>query len=309
MDVLKRWWETLAGRTVSTDAHLRRWAVANLIANAVLIVTGAVVRLTSSGLGCPTWPRCDANGYVPRAALGHHGVIEFGNRTLTFVLMAVAAGTVITAYRSHAGAAEKRLSWYALAGIPLQGVVGGITVLTKLNPWVVALHLLLSIWLIVVCTRLVMRTRAMIAEVVPTGLRRLVHLQFWVMLLAVWLGTVVTGAGPHSGDSGARRNNLDILTVARLHALAVWVAVGLTLIVLVQARRRGLAATARAAMWLVGAELVQAAIGYAQYFSGIPIWLVICHMLGIGLVVVAATWLWSGCRAADRPASVGTPAE
>ena len=281
------------------------WAFASLVGNILIVVSGAVVRLTDSGLGCPTWPQCSTGSYVPRSAVNHHSLIEFGNRLITFVLIFLAVATIVSAIRSHAARHERWLAWYAVAGIPLQGVVGGITVLSKLNPWVVALHLLLSVWLITVLTRLVMLTRGVRPDAAPASLRRLVSLLFWVLMLAVWLGTVVTGAGPNSGDAGVARNHLDIETVARVHALSVWVAVGLTGIVLIQAHRRGHARMARWATWLLGAELVQGAIGYAQYFLGLPTWLVICHMTGIGLVVVAAAWLWFGVA---RPRPVSAPA-
>ncbi len=280
------------------------WALASLVGNIVIVVSGAVVRLTASGLGCPTWPQCSAGSYVPRNAANHHSLIEFGNRMITFVLIFLAVATVVSAIRSRAPRHERWLSWAALAGIPLQGVVGGISVLTKLNPWVVALHLLLSVALIALLTRLVMLTRAVQPADAPVSLRRLVSLLFWVLMVAIWLGTVVTGAGPNSGSVGAARNHLDILTVARIHALSVWVAVGLTGIVLLRARRRGQARAARWASWLLAAELLQGVIGYAQYFLGLPTWLVICHMAGIGVVVVAAAWLWFGV---SRPRRVSVP--
>ncbi len=283
-----------ASRWFGTRSAFAAWALAGLIGNIVLVISGAIVRLTGSGLGCPTWPQCTDGSYVPRSAVNHHSLIEFGNRTLTFVLIILAVGTVVAALRSGAARRERALAWIALAAIPFQGVVGGITVLSKLNPWVVALHLLLSVALIVILTRLVMLTRGVGAAELPRSLRRLVTLLFWVLMVAIWLGTVVTGAGPNSGSTGAQRNHLDIETVARVHALSVWVAVGLTGIVLMQALRRGLPRIGRWAAWLLAAELLQGAIGYTQYFLGLPTWLVICHMAGIGLVVVAVAWLWFG---------------
>ncbi len=283
-----------AARWFDTRRAFAAWALASLIGNILIVVSGAIVRLTGSGLGCPTWPQCTDGSYVPRSAVNHHSLIEFGNRTLTFVLIILAVGTLVAAVRSRAPRRERAISWVAVAAIPFQGVVGGITVLTKLNPWVVALHLLLSVALIVILTRLVMLTRSVAPSRMPLSLRRLVTLLFWVLMAAVWLGTVVTGAGPNSGSTGAQRNHLDIETVARIHALSVWVAIGLTGIVLMQALRRGLHRVGRWAGWLLATELLQGAIGYAQYFLGLPTWLVICHMAGIGLVVVAVAWLWFG---------------
>lgn len=283
-------------RLFGTHRALVGWAWANLVANAVLVVTGAVVRLTDSGLGCPTWPRCNDTSYVTTPAMGVHGVIEFTNRMLTFVLIAIAVALVVTAVRTRASQRIRLLGWVALLGLPFQGVIGGVTVLSHLNPYVVALHLLLSIALVVVGTWLVQLAQGLQPEPLPQGLRRLVTLLFWVMMVAIWLGTVVTGAGPHSGDHGAKRNGLDIEQVAKVHALAVWVAVGLTLILLVQFRRQALAVPLRFAVVLLGVELLQGAIGYAQYFAGLPLWLVVCHMAGITLVTAAVSWLWFGTR-------------
>ncbi len=279
-------------RVFGTRRALRGWSLATLVANVVIIVTGAVVRLTDSGLGCPTWPRCTDASYVPHQAVGHHAIIEFGNRTLTFVLIAVTVCTLVTAWRSGASRRERAFAWILTLGIPFQGVVGGITVLTKLNPWVVSLHLVLSVALVVVATALVVSVREVSPTVVPRRVRMLVHGAFAALMVAVWLGTVVTGAGPNSGDAGARRNHLDIQTVARLHALVVWVAVALTVWILVLAVRAGLSRVRRAVTVLLAVELLQGAIGYTQYFLGLPVGVVIAHMVGIGLVVVAASWLW-----------------
>lgn len=135
-----------------------RWAWASLIANIGIIVTGAVVRLTESGLGCPTWPRCTAQSFVPHQSLGIHGAIEFGNRLLTYVLVVVAVATWIAVWRWAGSTRALRQLATALAlGIPLQGVIGGITVLTNLNPWIVALHLLLSFALVSGAVLLIVR--------------------------------------------------------------------------------------------------------------------------------------------------------
>ena len=286
-------WKT---RWFGTPGALRGWVVANLVANALLIVTGAVVRLTGSGLGCPTWPHCDPGSFVPQGEMGIHGVIEFGNRLLTFVLIAIALATAVTAVRAGASQRIRLISLIVLLGIPFQGVIGGITVLTRLNPYVVALHLLLSVALVALCTWLVQLTRGLEREPLPAGLRRLVNAVFWLLMIGLWLGTVVTGAGPHAGDHGAKRNGLDIETVAKAHAWTIWLVVAGTIALLVLLHRAGLARAARWALLLLAAELLQGAIGYAQYFSGLPIGLVICHMLGISLVTVAASWLYFGTR-------------
>lgn len=286
----------LLDRAFGTREVFRAWAVAAMILNVVIILTGAVVRLTSSGLGCPTWPRCTNDSLVPTGEINHHSLIEFGNRMITFILIAVALGALLAAIRSGGDKAERRLALYGLIGIPLEGVVGGIVVLTHLNPWTVSLHLLLSVWLVSVYTQLVKRTRDTPHDVLPRPQRTLAVVLFWWMMVTIWVGTIVTGAGPHSGSPGVGRNGLPILTMAKLHAWVVWVAVALTISALVLAWRCGHRAAARWAGWLLAAEMLQGAIGYTQYFTGLPIWLVIAHMTGIGLIVIAVTWFWFGTR-------------
>ncbi|MEL4357266.1 MULTISPECIES: COX15/CtaA family protein [unclassified Luteococcus] len=284
------------GRFFGSRRALRNWSIANLVANCGIIVSGAVVRLTASGLGCDTWPKCSDDSYTAHPALGWHSYIEFGNRTLTFVLMAIAIATVVTAIRSRAPQREITLAWLIFAGIPFQGVIGGITVLTHLNPWVVALHLLLSVMLIAWCVKLVQQTSDGTPVAVTPRQRTLVVVLFWLMTFGLWLGTVVTGAGPHSGDHGAARNNLDIETVAKAHAWTIWVVVALTLALLAMAVQQGNIRLRSLVKWLLAAELLQGAIGYAQYFNGLPLGLVICHMIGIGLVTTAVSWVYYGTR-------------
>ncbi|MEL4504079.1 COX15/CtaA family protein [Luteococcus sp. H138] len=286
-------WQT---RLFGTRRALRNWSIGNLVANCGIIVSGAVVRLTGSGLGCDTWPKCSDDSYTAHPALGWHSYVEFGNRTLTFVLMAVAIATIVAAIRSGAPQRERFLAWLIFAGIPFQGVIGGITVLTHLNPWVVALHLLLSVMLIAWCVKLVQWTGDGVPVTVTALQRRLVVVLFWLMMFGLWLGTVVTGAGPNSGDHGAARNNLDIETVAKAHAWTIWVVVGLTVVLLAMAIQQGHARLRSLLKWLLAAELLQGAIGYAQYFNGLPLALVICHMIGIGLVTTAVSWLYYGTR-------------
>lgn len=278
--------------TLRRRQSLAAWSTAALFMNCVLVVTGAVVRLTDSGLGCPTWPRCNAGELVPRTAITHHTLIEFGNRMLTFVLSAIVIAVVVMAHRSAASRTEKRLAWYGLVGIPLEAVVGGIVVLSHLNPWLVGLHLLLSVWLIAVYADLTKRTRDTPGEPASGRLRALITVCFWWMMLTIWLGAVTTGSGPNSGAPGVQRNHLSILTTAKVHAAAVWIAIALTVAVILVARRQGHRATVRWAALLLGAELLQGLIGYLQYYNGLPLSLVVCHMAGLSLICVAVSWLW-----------------
>ena len=211
--------------------YLRPLAWATLVANCVLVVTGGAVRLTASGLGCPTWPRCTDEGFTPHGSLSAHSAIEFGNRTLTFVLAAIAVATFLAAWDT--GRRDlRRLALVLGLGIPAQAVIGGITVLTDLNPWIVSFHLLCSMAIIGVAVLFLRRLDgpAAVGETGPTAvLSRLMFATGWVVL---YVGTVVTGSGPHAGDVDVPRNGLDPLQLSQLHADVVLLFVGLTVGVL-----------------------------------------------------------------------------
>ena len=182
------------------------------------------MRLTGSGLGCPTWPRCTDESFVPHRALGMHGVIEFGNRMFTYVLVAVAVGTLIAVWRwAGSSPAARRLAVVLALGIPFQGVIGGITVLTDLNPWIVSLHLLLSMVLIGGSVLLVVLVRGAGGTPVPARSVALTRLTFAALIVVVYLGTVVTGSGPHAGDADSPRNGLDPHVMSHVHASSVYV--------------------------------------------------------------------------------------
>ena len=280
---------------VSTrPAALWPLAIANLVANIGIVVTGGAVRLTGSGLGCPTWPRCTDESYVPHGELGVHGVIEFGNRMLTFVLAAVAIGCWVAALialrRARArGGSDPRPFWLSTVvalGVPAQAVVGGITVLTDLNPWIVSFHLLVSMAMIGVCVLLLDELRGPVRSGTASGARALAWAVFAAGWVVLYLGTVVTGSGPHAGDVDSPRTGLDPLQVSQLHADAVFLFIGLTIgLVLVTS---GLAR--RAAATLLVVQLAQGAIGFVQYASDLPILLVGFHLLGAALVSASMTW-------------------
>lgn len=277
-------------RLVDGERALRAWLWASLICNMGIVVTGAVVRLTGSGLGCSTWPKCTEASYVPHEAAGIHGIIEFGNRTLTFVLIIAAVGAFIAAWRNR-GRASK-LWWITLGigiGIPFQGVIGGITVLTDLNPFVVALHLLLSVALIVICVWSLQVAHGVPGVPVTASQRWLVIVTFAAAMLATWLGTLVTGSGPHAGDEQAVRTGFDIESVARLHGLSAWLLVGLTLasLFVFRAQRQ----LRRIIIVLIATIALQVAIGYTQYHLGIPAVLVALHMVGLILLTAVVSWL------------------
>ncbi|GIF12029.1 COX15/CtaA family protein [Actinoplanes teichomyceticus] len=293
-------------------AALRPLALASLIANVVLIVTGAAVRLTDSGLGCPTWPKCTDASYTTTAAMGVHGMIEFGNRLLTFVLAGLAIACFLGALAQPRRRSLVRLSIAVGLGIPMQGVVGGITVLTNLNPWVVGLHFLLSVALITVAYafwRRIDEGDGAPRSLVPAPLRALGRLTALASLAVVAVGVVVTGSGPHSGDRGAKRNGLDPAAVSQVHADLVFLLIGLSLAIWFALRAVAAPAAAiRAAGMLVVIELAQGLIGFVQYFTHLPVVLVAAHMLGAGVVWWATlAVLWSlrerPARTAPEPAA------
>ena len=286
-------------------------AVASLVANIVIIATGGAVRLTASGLGCPTWPECGGGSYVAHSELGIHGAVEFGNRLLTFVLVAVVAATVaaaVAARRARPG--TLLLAVLLLAGIPVQAVIGGVTVLTHLDPWVVTIHFVASSLLVAVATVLVLRTRRGAVAgprdwAVPQPLRALAAVLAAAVAGVVYVGTVVTGSGPHAGDLAARRTGLDPAAVSQLHADLVMLLLGLTvgLVVAVRCLPDGSrpATAARAAGWLLGIEAGQALVGAVQYATGLPIGLVDLHLVGAAGVVAAAVWAVAALRVQTGP--------
>lgn len=274
------------------DEWLVGWAWASIVANCVIVVTGGIVRLTGSGLGCPTWPRCTEESFTPHGAYDIHQYVEFGNRLLTYVLVAVAIGTFVAAWQSRRRDLRWLAFWMAL-GIPAQAVIGGITVLTDLNPWLVSLHLLCSMLIIGVSVLFLHRIHHPAPPVVRRGpVLGLAWATFASAWAVLYVGTVVTGAGPHAGDAESPRNGLSALQTAQLHADVVFLFVGLTLGLLFAVVAGGYPrATRNAVVWLLVVEVAQGAVGFVQYFTELPIVLVAIHMAGAALISATVTWM------------------
>jgi cytochrome c oxidase assembly protein subunit 15 len=284
-------------------ARIKLYAWLSLVSQILIVVTGGAVRLTGSGLGCPTWPKCTAESLVNVPEQGIHGIIEFANRTLTFVLVVIALLTFITVLRLGA---QKRvgLVWPSLVaglGIFAQAVVGGISVLTKLNPWVVGLHFVVSGILIACATVLVWRVYE--NRHVPVPYRSFM-LAPWLAVaatIAVLVGVVVTGAGPHAGDALAPRNGLDLEWLQHFHSYPAYATLGLAAIIWFTLRHankdKSLALHVRISSLLLGALVFQAAIGVAQSRLGVPPVLVGLHMLGASVIVCLITFQWLSLRA------------
>jgi cytochrome c oxidase assembly protein subunit 15 len=262
---------------------LRRLGWATLAGNIGIVLTGGAVRLTASGLGCPTWPRCTEDSFTPHGALDFHSAIEFGNRTLTFVLSAIAVATFLSAWQSRRRDLRVLALWLGL-GIPAQAIVGGITVLTDLNPWVVSFHLLVSLAIISLAVLYLHRIDHPAASAPPARgadltLAWATYLATWVVL---YLGTVVTGSGPHAGDVEVSRNGLDPLQLSQLHADFVFLLVGLTVALVI-------VHPSRATWTVLGVELAQGLIGLVQYATDLPVVLVGFHLLGAAVLTAVVT--------------------
>jgi cytochrome c oxidase assembly protein subunit 15 len=297
-----------------------RWVLlANLAAQIGIVLTGGLVRLTGSGLGCPTWPQCVPGSYTPVAQQpqGYHKQIEFSNRLLTFVVLVAALAALVVVVRAvRRGQAPRLLLLGAvpLVGVFAQALLGGVTVLTGLSPVTVAAHFLLSMLLIAGSTLLLLRARPELAVSWPVLPRReLRWLGLGIVLVGsvlLMLGTVVTGSGPHSGDADTSRFGLDPKAMSWLHADAVWLFVGLVVTTVVALRLVGAPAAARTrSLWLLGVTLAQGVIGYVQYFAGLPVPVVAAHLLGAALLVVAITALAESVGALSRPVAVRSPAD
>ncbi len=272
---------------------MRRLALASVVANSAIVVTGGAVRLTASGLGCPTWPRCTTTTYTPTAEYAVHGVIEFGNRLLTFVLTAVVAACLVAVWRQRpVRPGMRRLATLVFLGIPAQALLGGVTVLTGLNPWTVMAHFLLS--MVLIALAVVLHARAGEGDLpprllVPPPLQRLGYGLLALVAATLVAGTVVTGSGPHSGDPAAGRTGLDPATVSQVHADLVFLLIGLTVAFLVALRATGAPPAALRSMGvLLGVELAQGLLGLVQYFTDLPVILVGLHLAGACAVLVAA---------------------
>jgi heme a synthase len=288
----------------------------NLLSQIGIILSGAAVRLTGSGLGCSTWPNCEPGQFTPELTMeaGIHPFVEFGNRMLTGVLTVFAIALLLVTWRwlRHKGAGFRRLAWVPLIGTAVQAIVGMVVVFADLHPGVVSPHFLISPLLGAVSMVLLVRLYegdGRVRLAVPAramGVFVPLAVMGFVVLL---LGTIVTGTGPHSGDAGeVTRIALNPVVASRVHALSVYAFCALLAVLLVvlhraRARREAIVA----AWWLVGLTLLQGVIGYVQYFLGLPELVVFLHLIGAALFAASIAWVgarlvtWQDPAAADSP--------
>ncbi|MEV5984261.1 COX15/CtaA family protein [Streptomyces sp. NPDC052051] len=283
----------IAERWTPQQKTVQRAALIALVMAVIIVITGGAVRLTGSGLGCPTWPTCTDDSLATTRAMGFHGVIEFGNRLLTYVLCA-AVGWAIIAARAQKPWRRSltRLGWVQFWVVMGNAVLGGIVVLVGLNPYTVAAHFLLTTALIALATVMWQRTREGDGAPRPLVGKAVVQLVWFLVAastLLILVGTVVTGAGPHAGNSSdVYRIPIDWETVAKLHAVLAWVVVTLTfalwfILKAVDAPRGPLLRTRELFLIL----LAQGALGYVQYFTHLPEVLVGAHLFGSCVM-----WIW-----------------
>ena len=283
-------------------AVLRRWALAGVITSALIILTGAAVRLSQSGLGCPEWPACTASSLGAADATGDpliHRWIEFGNRMVTVAIFVVAVGVFIAAWRFRPPGGRRRdLLWLAAAqpaAIVLQAVLGGLVVLTKLNPALVSVHFLASVALVAATIGLYVRCQEGVrrpAPFVPGPVRLAALGVAGTVALMMAAGTVVTGAGPLAGAADVARYHLPLEGVTQLHADIGWLLAGLMVALLLGLRLTGAPPKAVRLGWLLlGLIGLQGVIGYTQYFTGLPAGLVWCHVAGSVAIWITALLL------------------
>lgn len=346
---------------LTAPKRLRLYVWLSLATQILIVVTGGLVRLTASGLGCPTWPKCTDESLVSTAEMGIHGIIEFGNRLLTFVLLVIALLTFATIYRMHSAKRKLVLPtvlffsavivlvlslvalvvygliWPVIAlfvavfiavvgttiwfiqtanckeprgilvpsfglglGIIAQAVVGGITVLTELNSWVVGLHFLISSYLIALATLLVFRALPkQMGEVSPLN-RALRWPIAAVSVVTIVIGVVVTGAGPHAGDINTPRNGLDLEVWQHYHSYPGYLMAALILLALIAQARVSTAWSSypfRALVILMLVTASQATLGIVQARMGVPALLVGLHMLGAAVLCSLVMFHWLSARA------------
>ncbi|PXA67653.1 COX15/CtaA family protein [Cryobacterium arcticum] len=292
---------------VSVDRRLKVLAWVYLAAQIFLVGTGGLVRLTSSGLGCPTWPKCTADSLVNTPEMGIHGVIEFGNRLLGVVLGLVAIAAFVAVLRMRRSRPDLfRLTLLAGLGIPAQAVIGGISVLTQLNPYVVGLHFVISVGLVGLCTAFVYRlytAQGPRERVVPLWFLIVTHLTTVVVAITIAVGILTTGSGPHAGDADAPRNGLDSEFLQHVHSWPAYLTVALTLVLVIGAVSLRLPVR-RWVLLLLAVELAQTAVGLIQANLGLPAVLVGIHMV---LACILASVMTAVVLNLKQPASALTP--
>ena len=297
----------LLPREITRRARVFAWL--SLITETAIVATGGSVRLTASGLGCPTWPQCTPGSLIPTPELGFHAVVEFSNRTMSGVVAVVALLTFLFLVRTRR--ARPELFWLSFSlGILVlvQAGIGGITVLSDLESYIVGLHFVLSAIMVALAAMLVWFIYLPMprAKRGPLWLIRLSWLTGIVVAITVLVGVLTTGAGPHAGDSNTPRNGLPTALLEHLHAWPAYLTFAMTVLLLVLVWRAGISETRNATAVLLGIEVVQIAIGLYQARNGVPPLAVGVHMVLACLLVASMVVVILSATHPRRKSSAGT---
>ncbi len=292
---------------IVSSARIPLYVWASLVSQILIVVTGGIVRLTGSGLGCPTWPKCTEESLITVPEMGLHGVIEFANRLLTFVLALIALLTFLTVLNLGKKLRKGLVipAFLLGLGIPGQAVLGGFTVLTQLNPWFVGAHFILSGILIALAALLLFRALPPLHVPVSIGIWRTANPVALIGIVTIVVGVLVTGAGPHSGDAESVRNGLDLELWQHMHSYPGYALLLMNLIQLVLLARRDKSQERsyqlKVSALLLAVSIAQAIIGVVQARLGVPPVLVALHMLGASVICALLTLQWLAIRGKPSP--------
>ncbi len=302
------------GKRLANQARI--WAWVSLASEILIVVTGGVVRLTGSGLGCTDWPECTTGHFTTTPAQGIHGAIEFGNRALTGVLILIAIATLL-AVRGAALRSATRMAWILIAGIAVQAVVGGVTVWIKLIPWLVGVHFVLSAIMIILSCLLVWRVYQPEHRTMPQLAYRLATPLVWVGGLAVFIGVLTTGSGPHAGDANSVRNGLSFELLESVHSVPAYVLLAIEVVIFTvllrhdlrrQPRENRIATKVSGALLLL--TIAQATLGVFQSYvvePAVPALLVGFHMFGAASLIALLSFTWLTVHGKNLDAAAHTP--
>jgi cytochrome c oxidase assembly protein subunit 15 len=278
----------------TVDVRVRALAIASLVVQVLIIGTGGAVRLTGSGLGCPTWPLCTDASLIATPEMGIHGAIEFGNRLLSIIVGIVAVLMVLAVLRLRKQRRDLFVpALLVLVGTVLQGFIGGISVRVQLDPSVVGVHFGISVVLVVLASVLVYRSQfgRRGERGAPRWLAILTHVTSLFVAITVVVGILTTGSGPHAGDAATDRNGLDSQLMQHVHSWPAYATLALTLVVVIGAIRSGRAILRNAAIGLLAIEVLQVVVGVTQSRLGLPPLLVGIHMILAALLAAAMAWV------------------
>ena len=292
---------------IVSSARIPLYVWASLVSQILIVVTGGIVRLTGSGLGCPTWPKCTEESLITVPEMGLHGVIEFANRLLTFVLALIALLTFLTVLNLGKKLRKGLVipAFLLGLGIPAQAILGGFTVLTQLNPWFVGAHFILSGILIALAALLLFRALPPVHVPVSIGIWRTANPLALIGVVTIVVGVLVTGAGPHSGDAESERNGLDLELWQHMHSYPGYALLLMNLFQLVLLARRDKGQERsyqlKVSGLLFAVSILQAIIGVIQARLGVPPVLVALHMLGASVICALLALQWLAIRGKPSP--------